>query len=82
MTKWISAKEKLPPQNPEDKDYSIYVLITDGNNVGIGWIFYPGKQEEDLTWYEATDFISSENSLEFEKITHWAKLPKLPKKLV
>ncbi len=91
MTKWISAKEKLPPKDKEDPDVSIHVLITEGQHVGIGYLKYEYFSPEDEPheigklaysselWHDLSDTLLAGYS-GWPDVTHWAKLPKLPKK--
>lgn len=70
--RWISCKERQPEENGVD----YYYLITDGEDIGMGW-YDPGYSEDDEdeitpTWTDETFAINN--------VTHWAHLPFLPDK--
>jgi len=69
-TTWIKASEQLPPPS-EFVDTSINVIVTDGNEVGVGVYYF-----EDEYWYY--DMIGKVPNSS-KNITHWTTLPSLPK---
>lgn len=65
---WHKVADELPPKPNEDSIFSNTVLITDSKSVNVGYYSYASK-----SWY-------SNNNSVYKRITHWAKLPELPKK--
>jgi hypothetical protein len=63
---WHNVKDELPPKDPEIKSQtlSIPVLVTDGKICQVC----------------RYDFISNSWAIQNIEITHWTKLPILPKK--
>jgi len=64
--RWWSVKEKLP-------DCMHNVLVTDGKDIGIGWIFGLGSNGN-VSW--AAPFAD----IDGRDVTHWMPLPALPDK--
>ena len=62
--RWWSVKEKLP-------DCMHNVLVTDGKDIGIGWIFGLNKTRDPM-W--AAPFAD----IEGRDVLYWMPLPKLP----
>ena len=62
---WFPVKKKLP-------DPMHNVLVTDGKDIGIGWIFSLHSNGE-VSW--AAPFAD----IDGRDVTHWMPLPKLPK---
>jgi hypothetical protein len=85
MNKWISVKEKLPPPQKNDKDYSIDVLITDGLSITTGYHEYEYETDEEnenyefssAVWWQNGDVLNTCYS-GWPKVTHWMPLPSLP----
>jgi hypothetical protein len=68
--KWINKNKKMPPLG-RFKGVSIYVLVSDGKNIGTGVYDYGSKK-----WtYELAGYIEMDDN----EITHWA-IPRLPKR--
>jgi Protein of unknown function (DUF551) len=82
---WISVKEKVPSgfldEDPE-------VLITDGENVSIGWhehnfeeinfengLYFP----EEILWHDSAHALTTDCN-GWPEVTHWAPLPLTPSK--
>lgn len=78
MTKWNDIKEGLPPLNEaESNNYckeTLYVLCTDGKSIYIGYM-QTYDLDEKMTWYQ----VGCDGYSIDEKITHWMRLPTLPK---
>ena len=94
MTEWIPYNEKNKPQRKEEEDDGVYskdYLITDGENIGIGYFefeyFSEDHPEDDpeitgITyssecWHDWTSLLNSGID-GWPMVTHWAKLPELP----
>lgn len=81
---WIDAKKRLPEEL--DAGYSINVLITDGENISIGYHEYEYFAEDpnELTqysspvWHDDANLLTS-SSGGWGEVTHWKPLPKLSK---
>lgn len=77
--KWIDVKESLPPPGVDEDGYSVFVLITNKTEIGLGYHEYEyfGEDENDPvtysspSWYDATHNIT-------DGVTHWMELPELP----
>lgn len=63
---WHNVKDELPPKDPEieSQTLSIPVLVTDGRICQVC----------------RYDFVLNSWAIQNIEITHWAKLPELPKK--
>ena len=79
MSEWISVKDRLPdPDIDNDPGYSVFVLITNGTEIGLGsyeYEYYAENETDPLQyssphWYDATHHI--------EEPTHWMPLPEPP----
>ena len=64
---WISVKESLPYDNPNNIhfDFTNRVLATDGKDIFMAYM----KKDKDNKWFWYSDY----------NITYWMPLPKLPK---
>lgn len=64
---WVSVKDKLPEERHQE------VLITNGTNIGIGWI---GNDRS--SWFDHLDHPHYAR-IHHSDITHWSYLPEVPK---
>ncbi len=68
MNNWIDKNIEMP-QRKYEFDSTIYVLVTDGKEIGIGQYYYEYKY-----WvYTFAGFIEKSDNL----ITHWMNLPNI-----
>lgn len=71
VPKWIGVKEKLPtPIHPSSPDYKGYLIVADGD-MYIADYTYDKYFETCYSFY-----VDGE---EMTGVTHWMKLPELPK---
>lgn len=70
VPKWIPVTERLP------EDMWGNVLVTDGKNVGMGWLDYYTRKD---TGAVERDWFAPNTPVEENKITHWMPLPEPPK---
>lgn len=76
MNEWISVKDHLPKHGVKNP-----CLITDGKNVGIGWISERTKhhiENDDVPWNDETAYLQHDIT-GWPKVTHWKELPKPPR---
>ena len=71
VPKWISVKDELPsPIHPSDPDYRPYLIIADG-------YIYVADYSYDK--YFETCYSFYVDGEEMTGVTHWCKIPELPK---
>lgn len=81
---WIKVEDRLPIDKNRNGEYSEDVLVTDGENICVGYYeteyhidndpdAYEGQKEiySSPTWWPDRDYV--------QKITHWIPLPEPPK---
>jgi hypothetical protein len=73
---WICCKKNLV-KIIKGVDYSKVVLITDGIDISIGRLVL-FEQYQELRWFDLIDNLRTNNK-GWPLVTHWMKLPKLPK---
>lgn len=83
MIKWIKVDEILP-EHDDDGESDDY-LITDGENISIGWHeaeYNPDYPLGDLqysspVWHDHCNLLNCD-CCGWPKVTHWAAMPELP----
>lgn len=82
---WIDAKKQLPPKCIDNSDESIEVLISDGENIGMGYHEYEyfGDDPDDPISYSSAVWHDDTSNLNtcvsgFAEVTHWMPLPPSP----
>lgn len=85
---WIKCSDRLPIQMPEawpTFDWVVVASLREGTNepcpwyiaryTDKGWEFHDNKKDD----LDCPDFSDTWASMNIDEITHWMKLPKLPK---
>lgn len=77
LPKWIPVSEKMPDveRDPDWWEESDHVLATDGVHVYVACTrrMFPDEVDVKTRW-----IIVGRDGYEFEDVTHWMPLPKLP----
>ncbi len=92
--KWYDVKDKLPKKSKDDPEHSETVMISDGNEISIGYYEFEYSAEDDeeieendglsyssATWHDEIGCLEKECD-GWPKVRFWAKLPKAPKKII
>jgi len=71
---WVNIHEYLPLRSIEDS-----YLITDGEEIGVGYLDYDTMDRDDdsVYWIEDSCALSTDVG-GWPKVTHWMALPALP----
>ena len=81
---WISVKDRLPSGNIETAED---VLITDGENISIGWHQHDFEEidpvtgnyfPEEILWHQLGGLKTDHCG--WPEVTHWMPLPEPPKR--
>lgn len=77
---WISVKDRLPSEKTLETAPS--VLITDGNEISIGWYEYNSEETsdegiyfpEEQLWHDEANRLKTDHT-GWPEVTHWSPLP-------
>ncbi len=85
MHKWVDVKDRLPPRDDQDEGYSIFVLVSDGKNIGLGYHSYEYFSDDphEEIQYSSDYWVDLASHLNtcisgFAEVTHWMELPEPP----
>jgi len=84
---WVSVEQRLPGMSPKDEFVSENVLISDGENIGFGYMQFEGMYEDMVGRIQKVEAEWVEQSNELSKgfhrkpvVKYWMNLPEMPKK--
>lgn len=76
---WISVKDRLPDEDPQDEGFSNEVIVTDGYRIGIGYYEFEYFSKDPAEEVQYSSACWHNNDSFFGNVTHWMSKPKLPK---